>query len=86
MLTKNDLQQIENLIKFHQEDLQEDIVSKMVKFKSEILDAVDAVMGEIIKSREEQIVASSQLSAHTDKIENHEERIGNLETKVGLSV
>lgn len=82
MLTKNDLQQIDNLIKSHIFPLQEsfdekleNMESKLTEFKSEILDAVDAVMGEIIKSREEQTVQSFKLS-------DHEERIGNLETKL----
>ena len=90
MLTKTDLQQIDNLIKSRilplEESFDEKLEKKLTEFKSEILDAVDAVMGEIIKSREEQILASSKLSEHSDKLENHEDRIGKLETNPSLAV
>ena len=91
MLTKKDLQEIEKLMKplvyqllqESQDDLKKTLENKMTEFKSDILDAVDGVMGEIKKSREEQIVASSHLSDHTDKLEKHEGRISKLE-KVAL--
>ena len=89
MLTKTDLQAIDNLIRSRtnplqdsQDDIKETFENKLTEFKSDILDAVDAVMGELRGSREEQTVMSGQLSGYSDKLENHEERIGKLEKKV----
>ena len=79
MLTKTDLQQIENLIKFHQDDLREDLGNKITEFKSDVLSAIDEVMGELKRSREEQEVQSYKLS-------NHEDRIVSLEAKASPSV
>lgn len=49
----------------------------MTEFKSEILDAIDAVMGELKAIREEQTLISGQLP-------DHKERIGRLETKANF--
>ncbi len=57
MLTKKDLQEIDNLIESRIFPLREsfdekleNIENKLTEFKNEILDAVDGVMGEIKKS------------------------------------
>ncbi len=47
MLTKTDLQEIRNIVKESQEDLKETLENKITKFKSDILDAVDGVIGNL---------------------------------------
>ncbi|MCL5090909.1 MAG: hypothetical protein M1514_02770 [Patescibacteria group bacterium] len=100
MLTQKDLKQIENLILAHQNDLKVELINRMeesqddlreslekkiTEFKSDILDAVDKVLGEIIKSREEQTVISGLLAEHSDKLEDHEEKINKLLEKTSFA-
>ena len=55
---------------------------KVTEFKSEILNAVDEVMGELKAMREEQTLTSGKLSEHTDILEYHEDRITKLEKPI----
>lgn len=89
MLTKTELKQIENLIKpfiyrleESQDDRQEALDQKIIQFKSAILDAVDSVMGEIKKVREEQTLIANQIADQSDKLESHEEIIDDLRKKI----
>lgn len=52
---------------------------KVTDFKSEILNAVDEVMGELKDFREEQTLIGNRLSEHSDTLEIHEDRIAKLE-------
>lgn len=96
MLTKTDLTQIKSLVglllvsnnsQLHKEfeEIKESIIEevkdqiKHLPTKEEYFSSMDKLMKEVRASRETQEISGSQLS-------NHEERIGNLETKVGLAV
>lgn len=77
--TKDDLKKTHFLIKDDIEDLEDRFDNKLTTFKSEILDAVDGVMGEIKKVRENQEAHNFSHERIDDELEGHETRIGNLE-------
>ncbi len=100
MLTKNDLKQIENLnklllvsnnsqllrefdeIKDKFEELKDKI--KFLPTKNEYFSKMDELMAQVKAIRESQEVSGHQIAVHSDKLENHEERIGKLETKASF--
>lgn len=61
------------------EDFKEEFNSKITEFKSEILDSVDAVMGEIKAVRENQEAHNFSHERIDDDLDDHETRIGKLE-------
>lgn len=70
MLTKQDLNQIQKLIK-------DEI--KYLPSKDEFYDKMDEVMGELKSIREELILITGRQAEHSDQLDNHEERITKLE-------
>ena len=66
--------------------LDNDLVTKgflkqeLTKFRDRILNAVDAVMKEVVAMREEQTVHFHQHEQINETLENHEQRIKKLET------
>ncbi len=53
--------------------------------KEEYFSSMDKLMGEVKTIRELQEASGHQLADHSDKLESHEERIGNLERKTTLT-
>lgn len=53
---------------------------KLIKFRDKILNAVDAVMKEVLAMREEQTVHFHQHEQINEKLDNHEARIKGLES------
>lgn len=73
-------EKLENFVtKDYLDEKFEKVDKKLSNFRSDVLDAVDEVMGEIKAMREEQELSSVKLSEHSDKLENHESRIEKLE-------
>lgn len=61
-----------------------DLVTKSV-LKTElnkVMDKLDAIANTLKSIYEEQTVASYQISNHSDKLDNHEERIKKLESPI----
>lgn len=69
----------ENLRQNIREDIKEDYEKSLTKFKSEIFDKLDKVMGELQTKRQEQITHTGQHRDIADRLENHENRLGVLE-------
>ena len=61
------------------ESVTDSFTQKITQFKSDILDGIDKVMGELVKIREEQEVSAGKLSEHSDILEDHETRLGKVE-------
>lgn len=72
MLTQEDLKAIGELI---------DEKTKQLPTKDEFFSKMDEVVGELKISREEQTLQAGRISYHTDQIEDHEQRIEDLEKK-----
>lgn len=53
---------------------------ELIKFRDKILNAVAAVMKEVLAMREEQTVHFHQHEQINEKLENHEKRFEKLET------
>lgn len=82
MLTKRDLTKIETIIDSKLEEKLEEKFTEKLKYlptKDELYEKLDALMGEVKTVREEQTLISKQLSRHSDELENHEDRITELE-------
>lgn len=58
----------------------EEIDQKLTDFRDKILNAVDGVMKEIVAMRQEQTLHFYKHEQIDEKLENHEERIKNIET------
>lgn len=56
-----------------------DVEGKLTELKSEIMNGIDEVMGEIKAGREERILTGNKLSEHSDQLEDHEQRISRFE-------
>jgi chromosome segregation ATPase len=96
MLSKNDLTQIKLLLVSNNsqalkgvDELKEKIekIDNKINFlptKEEYFGSMDKLMGEVKAIRESQETSGNQLADHSDKLENHEERIGKLETKASF--
>ena len=61
----------------------QEMIEHMDKKFGEYIDHVDAVFGEIKTSREEQSALAQHSQDHSDRLDDHEKRIGKLETGVG---
>ena len=94
MLTQNDLTQIKLLLvsnnsQLHKEfeGIKEGIIEEIknqIKYlptKEEYFNSMDKLMKEVTASREAQEIICNKFSDHTDKLEDHEDRIGSLETR-----
>ena len=55
--------------------IEKELESKMLTWKSEIIDAVDTLAGEIRDEREFREIASHQISDHSERIEKIEKRV-----------
>lgn len=66
-------EEVRNELSTAKVDLVESLTEIATNFKSAILEAVDKVMGELKKSREEQQTQAYQLSNHSDRIEKLEQ-------------
>jgi hypothetical protein len=97
MLTKTDLTQIKLLLvsnnsQLYKEfgEIKESIIEEIkdqIKYlptREEYYNSMDKLMKEVMASRETQEIIGDKFSEQTDKLENHEERIENLETKIDL--
>jgi hypothetical protein len=73
--TKVDLYRVERRI----DDLEEKFTNKLTEFKEKILMALDTVMGELKAIRQEITALTGLYQRHEEKLENHEERITELE-------
>lgn len=60
-------------------EFKEEIKQQLTKFRSKILDAVDAVMKEVVAMREEQTIHFHQHERINENLEDHEERIKDIE-------
>ena len=78
MLTTKDKSYIENL-------MENKLENKLTQFRSDILNHVDAVMGEVKAMREDFAILNQRSADNRNSIENHEERIESLE-KLNLSI
>ena len=72
-------EEVRNELAITKTDIVDSVAKLITHFKSDVLDSVDLVLGELKKNREEQVVVSGQLSDHEDRIEK-------LEIKSGLAV
>lgn len=54
---------------------------ELIKFRDKILNAVDAVMKEVLAMREEQTIHFHQHEQINEKLDNHETRINGLESR-----
>jgi hypothetical protein len=70
MRSQGDLKTISDLI---------DEKIKILPTREEFFNKMDEMMGEIKASREEQTLQVGSISDHSDQLEDHEERIYNLE-------
>ncbi|MBF8249625.1 MAG: hypothetical protein HW400_226 [Candidatus Levybacteria bacterium] len=61
------------------DSLKEELDNNAQKYKDEILTKMDEVMGELGELRDENTIGSAQTSQLNSAVENHEERIKNLE-------
>jgi len=85
-LTKNDLKLIRGVV---HEVVDEVVVEKVTDIvaennqviREEMIQFKDDILGEIVKLREDVVAASG----YKDQIENHEERLVKVETKLGIS-
>lgn len=77
--TKKDLSSLEFRLESKIEDSQEETREENRKFKSEILDAIDGVMGEITAMREEQAAHGMSHDRIQSTLNSHGERITTLE-------
>ena len=81
-LTKNDLKLIRGVVDEVVVEKVTDIVAENNQvIREEIIQFKDDILGEIVKLREDVAV----VTGYKDQIENHEERITTVETKLGIS-
>lgn len=63
---------MKSLIKESQDDLKEYFEKRMTQFKSDILNSVDKVMGELKTIREQQEIITGKTSDHEERLEKLE--------------
>lgn len=84
MLTKADKKYINDTLdqkldeKLDQK-LDEKLDKKLTEFRSDILNHVDAVMGEVKAMREDFAILNNRQSKHDEQLENYEGRLTTLE-------
>lgn len=61
------------------EEFREELEKKLTDFRDKILNAVDAVMKEVVAMREEQTIHFHQHEQINEKLDDHEQRIKKLE-------
>ncbi len=96
MLSKNDLTQIKLLLVSNNSQIFKEFdevkkslneVKGQIKYlptKEEYFSSMDKLMKEVKDMRETQETSGNQIAEHSDKLQNHEERIGKLETKASF--
>lgn len=71
-------------LKLAKDDWLDDFTGKVVKFKDDVLNGLDKVMGELKTIREEQTLMANRQAEHSDQLEDHESRIHRLEKSPSL--
>jgi len=71
---------LKNYLNLKLDDFREEIKQQLTEFRSKILDAVDTVLKEVLAMREEQTLHFHQHERIDETLEDHEERIKEIET------
>jgi len=66
------------------DDVREIVEEKVSKFKDEILTGQDKIIGELKIIREEQVAFTGGQTRQDDKLAEHDKRLEQVETKVGI--
>ena len=74
MLTQKDIEEVKTIVR---EEISEKI--RLLPTKDEFFSKMNEVMGELKAIREEHAMAGFTITNHTDQLEDHEQRITNLE-------
>jgi hypothetical protein len=85
--TKEDLNKLETKVfdKFAENDRRfDEIDNKIDKKFDQVLSGMDKVMGELVKAREDRVFAKAKDDEQDLKITRLEERVQNVEVKVGV--
>ncbi len=61
------------------------IEDKLTKFRSDILNHIDTVLGEVKAMREDFAILNHRSANNKNSIENHENRINTLEDKLTIN-
>lgn len=81
-LTKRDLDQIDNMIKanisINNDELEERFEKVATKLKSDFIEHINPILKEVVKNRDERTVMA-------DKISNHDDRIGAIESHLNIA-
>jgi len=77
-------------LKFAKDDWLDEFIGKVTKFKDDVLNGLDGVMGELKAIKEEHTTVSRGRSGHSDQLEDRESRLHRLKKpllykKKGLS-
>ena len=77
---KEEIQQVRGRLENRIDQVELGFSEKLTQFKSDILDGVDKVYGELVALREESTIHQGQHDRTGETLEDHEKRIQSLET------
>lgn len=78
-IVRDELRSTETRFEKKLEEKADVLREEMKKLHNQVMEKLDSIVGMFKKFDEEHTILTYRVSEHSDKLENHEERIGKLE-------